>query len=228
MPTRLCNSGVDSNNESLIILNMITKTAPITLVSVFFSFLLVHQIFAGIEKKEEITIAFPAEVMAKVINDALPIGIANEKTFSGMIWIESIDGLKLGDDKVSFSIKIRGENLGYKGNIRETPLVLNFGDVKLAFDCDASIRYDPVKNILFVKPEINDEKPDGQIFVPLLAALTRGREFPVEIQKLEPFIAKFGNNLITINMDISNIHTLKNILLIGMTPTVRKSPPTPR
>jgi hypothetical protein len=207
---------------------MTKKTGPITLIALLFSFLLVHQIFAGIEKKDEITIAVPAEVMAKVINDALPIGIKKEKAFSGLIWIVSVDRLKLGDDKVSFSIEIRGENLGYKGNIRETPLVLNFGDVKLAFDCRASIRFDPVKNILYVKPEINDEKPDGQIFVPMLAALTRGREFPVEIQKIKPFIAEFSNNSITINMDISNIHTLNNMLFIGMTPTVEKNPPVSR
>jgi len=207
---------------------MIKKLALITLVSVFFSLLLVHPIFARIENRDEITIAVPAEVMAKVINDALPIGIAKEKAFSGVLWIESVDRLILGGDKVSFSIKIRGENLGYKGNIRDTPLVLNFGDVKLAFDCHASIRYDPVKNLLYVKAEINDEKPDGQIFVPLLAALTRGREFPVEIQKIQPFIAEFSNNSITINMDISNIHILNNMLFIGMTPTVEKSPPVSR
>jgi hypothetical protein len=55
----------------------------------------------------------------------------------------------------------------------------------------------------------------------LLAALTRGREFPVEIQKIQPFIAEFSNNSITINMDISNIYMHKNMLFIGMTPTVK-------
>ena len=203
---------------------MSKKAGHILLILSFFSLLLVHQIFAGIENRDEITIAIPAEVMANVINDALPVGITQEKTFSGVIWIETIDGLKLGDDKVSFSVAMRGENLGYRGKIGKTPLVLNFGDAKLAFDCDAAIRYDQAKSILYVTPEINGDKADERIFVPLLAALTRGREFPIEIQKLEPIIAKFSNNLLTINMDISSITMRDNMLIIGMRPTVKNSP----
>jgi len=169
------------------------------------------------------TIVIPEELMTEFINDTLPIKIERKTSFSGVIWIESIDRLKLGNDKISFSIDMHGENIGYKRKIGKRPMELEFGDVRLSFKCEASIRYDRERNVLFVRPEVIQENTDEQVLVPLLSALIEGREFPIEIQQLESIVTKIGDKSLTIDMDISNIFTLDSILFIGIRPKVREN-----
>ena len=90
--------------------------------------LLGPQLSNGELKKEEMTIAIPQELMTEFINDTLPIKIERKTSFSGVIWIESIDRLKLGNDKISFSVDMHGENIGYKRKIGKRPMELEFGD----------------------------------------------------------------------------------------------------
>ena len=193
------------------------------ILAVLLSMLILYSL-AIANRKNEITIAVPAELMAKIINDALPIEIAKKKEISGAIWIQSIDKLKLGNDKISFFMKMHGEDVEYTGKIGKTPVVLSFGTIDLAFNCDTSLRYDSEENILYVKPEIITEETEQETLALLLAALVSGQEFPLEIQKLKPIIAKLGNAALTINMNISNIYTLNDVLIIGIKPTVTKSP----
>ena len=184
--------------------------------------LLGPQLSNGELKKEEMTIAIPQELMTEFINDTLPIKIERKTSFSGVIWIESIDRLKLGNDKISFSVDMHGENIGYKRKIGKRPMELEFGDVRLSFECEASIRYDKERNVLFVRPEVIRESAEEQVLVPLLAALIEGREFPIEIQELESIVTKIGEKSLTIDMDISDIFTLDSILFIGIRPKVRE------
>ena len=205
--------------------NMTRKTYPIIFISIFCLTLLIPLTSTGELKKEEMTIAIPEQLMAEFINDTLPVKITRKKSFSGVIWIESVDRLKLGNDKISFSMKMHGENIGYNKKIGKRPVELNFGDVRLSFECEAAIRYDKGRNVLYVKPEIIQERAEEQALVPLLAALIEGREFPIEIQKLEPIITKIGDKSLIINMDISSIFTLDSILFIGIKPKVKESKP---
>ena len=202
---------------------MTKKVFPIIFILSFFATMLITPFSSGEFKKEEMTIAIPEELMVEFINDTLPVKITRKKSFSGVLWIESVDRLKLGNDKISFSMKIRGENIAYNKKIGKRPLELNFGDVRLAFDCEAAIRFDKGRNILYVRPEIIQEKTEEQGLVPLLAALIEGREFPIEIQELEPIITRIGDKSLTINMDISSIFTLNRILFIGLRPKVKEN-----
>jgi hypothetical protein len=203
--------------------DMLRRKTWFTFVSIFCVILLGPQWATGELKKEEVTIAVPQELMTEFINDTLPIKIERKTSFSGVIWIESIDRLKLGNDKISFSVAIHGENFGYKKKIGKRPVELEFGDVRLSFECEASIRYDKERNILFVMPEVIQERAEEQALVPLLAALIEGREFPIEVQELESIVTKIGNKSLTIDMDISNIFTLDSILFIGIRPKIREN-----
>jgi hypothetical protein len=204
---------------------MAKKTYLTIFISIFCATLLLPHYSTGELKKEEMTIAIPEELMAEFINDTLPVKITRKKSFSGVIWIESVDRLKLGNDKISFSMKMHGENIGYNKKIGKRPIELNFGDVRLSFECEASIRYDKGRNVLYVRPEIIQERAEEQALVPLLAALIEGREFPIEIQELKPIITKIGDKSLTINMDISSIFTLDGILFIGIRPKVEENKP---
>lgn len=185
--------------------------------------ILVSYSLAFANKKSEITISVPAKSITEIINKTLPIEITKKKDISGVIWIESIDKLKLGNNKISFFMKMRGENVAYTAKIGNTPLLLNFGNINLALNCDASLRYDRKKNILYVKPVIIQEEKGKEGLALLLNALAGGAEFPLEIQKLKPIIAKFGKDILTVNMKISNIYTSSGVLFIKIKPKVKKT-----
>lgn len=175
------------------------------------------------DTKSEITVSIPAKSITEIINKTLPIEITNKKDISGVIWIESIDKLKLGNNKISFFMKMRGEDIAYTAKIGKTPMSLNFGNINLAVNCNASLRYDRKKNILYVKPVMIQEKKGKEGLAVLVNALAGGAEFPLEIQKLKPIIAKFGNDILTVNLKISDIHTLSGVLFIKIMPKAKKS-----
>lgn len=196
------------------------RIPDIICASIFCLSLFVPYSFATTDEKDEITIVIPARVMAKFINDALPIKITRTKKFSGVIWIKSVDKLKLEIDKVSFSVNIYGEDIKYTGKIGDLSMSLSFGNIDTSFDCDASIRYDKEKSILYIRPKIVERRNKNKILLRLLAELI-DKEYPVEIQKLKPIVTRFGDKSVTIDMDISNVYAVHNRLLIGISPGVK-------
>lgn len=199
------------------------KIANIIFISIFCFLLFIPYSSATTDKNNGITIVIPAKVVAKFINDVLPIEITRHKGFSGIIWVKSIDKLKLGINKVSFSVNMCGKDVKYTGKIGNLSTSLSFGNIDISFNCEASIRYDKEKNILYVRPKIMDKRNGNELLWTLLAALMNDEEHPVEIQKLKPIITEFSNKTVTINMDISNVYTVNNRLFIGIRPTLEKN-----
>ena len=175
---------------------------------------------AASDKKNEITIVIPARVIATFINDVLPIKISKGKKFSGAIWVKSVDKLQLEINKVSFSVTIYGEDIKYTGKIGKLSTSLSLGTIDTSFSCDASIRYDREKNILYIRPKIVERGNRNRLLLPLLLQVI-DKEYPVEVQKLKPIITKFGDKSATIDMDISNVYTVHDRLLIAVRPRVR-------
>ncbi|MDP6807947.1 MAG: hypothetical protein QGH96_09600 [Desulfobacterales bacterium] len=65
-------------------------------------FLLSSWALAEIEKKNEITIVIPEKVIERLISDTLPVEITVVKKLSGTIWVQSIDKVNLGKNKIFF------------------------------------------------------------------------------------------------------------------------------
>ena len=199
------------------------KIASIIFASLFCFSLFIPSLSATIDKKNEITIVIPAMVVAGFINEVLPIEITKNKGFSGIIWVRSIDKVKLGMNKASFSVNMRGEDIKYIGKIGKLSTSVSLGNIDISSDCEASIRYDKEKSILFLKPKIIEKRNGNKFLWPLLAAIINDKEYPVEIQKLKPIITEFSSKTVTINMDISDVYTVNNRLFIGIRPTLEKS-----
>jgi len=157
--------------------------------------------------------------MAGFINDVLPIKITTGREFSGAIWIKSIDTLNFEIDKVSFRASLYGEDIKYTGKIGNLSASLTLGTIDTSLDCDASLRYDRGKRILYVRPKITERGNRNRILVRLLAELM-DKEYPVEIKKLTPLVTRFGDKSVTIAMDITNVYAVHNRLLIGVRPRV--------
>jgi hypothetical protein len=184
------------------------------------SFLLVHS-YAATDKNNEITIVIPARVLQGFINEVLPVEITTNKKVSGVLWIRSIEDLRLGLDKLWFTATIHGENIAYKGKIGGLPANLRFGAIDSTLHCEASIRYDSKKGLLYVRLKVVEEGKKGDILWLLLVSILSEGEYPVEIQKLKPIAARFSNKTVQIDMDISNIYTTNDRLFIVLRPSVR-------
>ncbi|MBW2076457.1 MAG: hypothetical protein DRG87_07590 [Deltaproteobacteria bacterium] len=184
------------------------------------SFLLV-QAYAATDKHNEVTIVIPAKVLQGFINEVLPVEITPKKKVSGVLWIQSIEGLRLGLDKLWFTVTIHGDNIAYKGKIGGLPADLRFGALESTLNCEASIRYDTKKGLLYVRPKVVEEGKKGDILWLLLVSILSEGEYPVEVQKLKPIAARFSDKTVEIDMDISNIYTTNDRLFIALQPTVK-------
>ncbi len=192
-----------------------TIVAMVICVSFFFV-----NSYAATEKDNEITIVIPGGVLQEFINEVLPVEITTHERISGVLWIRSIKNLKLGLDKVWFTAAIHGENIAYSGKIGGLPANLRFGAIDSTLNCEASIRYDSAKRLLYVRPKVVEEGKKGDVLSLVLVPLLSGREYPVEVQELKPIAARFSNKTVEINMDIINIYTTNDRLFIALKPSV--------
>jgi len=177
--------------------------------------------YAASDKDREITLVVPERVLQEFINEVLPVELTAHEKVSGILWIRSIEDLRLGLDKVWFTATIHGENIAYKGSVGGIPANLRFGALDSTLHCEATIRYDGEKRLLYVRPKIVEEGKKGDVLWILLVALFSEREYPVEIQKLKPIATQFSDKKVEIDMDISRIYTANGRLLIGVRPTVK-------
>ncbi len=63
------------------------------------------------------------------------------------------------------------------------------------------------------------------MITPILMALFNQMEYPIQIKKPEPITTQLGKNALVIHLEISNISTRKNRLLIEVSPDLKKTAP---
>jgi len=177
---------------------------------------------AGIEKKNEITMVIPEKVIESLIRDTLPVEITTVKNLSGTIWVQSIDKVSLGKNKIFFSAHLLGKEVKYTDKIGNVSATVAFGNIDLFFDFDTMIRYDKGKQILYLKPKITSNADEDVVLTHLVKTLTGDSEYPVEIQRLKSFATKIGKTQLMINIDISNIYTSNHQLIIKIKPKATK------
>jgi hypothetical protein len=168
---------------------------------------------------DEISITIPRSVIINFIRAALPLNLENGPYLKGNVWIQTIDQVKIGSDKVEFKMTIQGKNLKFQTHLGKQVLLLDIGNLNSVFSCDASIRYDASKRLLFITPNIvqkpNEKDADQYVanFLQMLS-LANGRAYPIEIQKVQHLVTKIGGNPLNIDIDITHISTEKNTVFI--------------
>jgi len=168
---------------------------------------------------DEISITIPRSVIINFIRAALPLNLENGQYLKGDVWIQTIDQVKIGSDKIEFKMMIQGKNLKFQTHLGKQELLLDIGNFNSVFSCDASIRYDVSKRLLYITPNIvqkPNEKDANQYVANLLQmlSLANGRAYPIEIQKIQHLVTKIGGNPLNIDIDITHISTEKNTVFI--------------
>ncbi len=187
--------------------------------------LIATPLFANAKPPPRATLVLPAKTLSALITDALPIPIDTNKRISGRIWINDVKNLKLGKNSASAKIRLTGKKIKYTEKIGGLSTSLSFGDVDVFFDCQATIRYDKKKGLLYIKPTIFPGNNKKDMITPILMALFNQMEYPIQIKKPEPITTQLGKNTLVIHLEISNISTLKNRLLIEISPDLKKTAP---
>ncbi|MDM8553695.1 hypothetical protein QUF75_03060 [Desulfococcaceae bacterium HSG7] len=175
----------------------------------------------------DISITVPLNVIANVIKATLPLNIEKGQYLKGALWVHTIDHIKIGSDKVTFNMNIRGKNIKFETQLGNQPLLMDIGNIDAAFNCNATLRYDASKRLLYITPHIlqtQDAKKSDQKAANLLQllSLANGVEYPIEINKIQPLVTQISDAQLNIDMDITNIHTEKDKILISIRPKVKK------
>ena len=187
--------------------------------------------YAQTGSPDEISITIPRNVIINFIKAALPLNLENGPYLKGDVWIQAIDQVKITSNRVEFEMMIQGKDLKVETHLGKKVMFFDIGNLNAAFSCDASIRYDASKRLLYFTPNIL-QKPNGKdgndadqfsaILLQMLA-LANGTEYPVEIQEIQPFVTKIAEDYFNIDINITNISTGKDTVLIRGLPKFKKT-----
>ena len=180
------------------------------------------------EKKNinAVTVVVPAESIAHFIKPLLPYKIDFGENFSGLIWVNSIEDIRIENNRIFFSTHIYGKDIKYVTKVQKRDISLILGGINLHNNWQASLRFDKSKKKLFIKPRIENssnekELSQGDILLNELFIALSDMEYPIDVNDLKPISAEFNNKVLTIDMSISDIYTENDKLFIDIIPTSR-------
>ncbi len=175
--------------------------------------------------KEPIRLTIPQSVITEVTRALLPIHIdTHSKSVDGDITIINISELKLTDGHLACRLRLGGNNLALLTEIAGHEIRLKVGSIELDVSTDAALRFDIKKQILYLKPIIKDvagsgSGANGEIGKALIAMLD-GKEFPINMQQLDPLVAETGAKTVTIDTKIVNIEAKRKSLQLSLHPVI--------
>ena len=195
-----------------------------TLLSTLLFFFLAGSLSYATTSQEQITMNLPVSIVQSAADKSLPLTFRmDSKALLGTISIDKIEDLKFLKDKLSSHITMSGHDLRIVTSIAGHDLKMKLGNVTMSFQCDATIRFDAAKQILFIRPIItslkssNDQATD---VASTIALLFNNRELPLQIEKLKPLVANTGNKLLNISMNTNNIELQPDSLLVSISPII--------
>jgi hypothetical protein len=183
------------------------------------------QIGAG---EQVVTITMPAEILRQTISDSLPIPIEPQNHYmEGTIVFDSLEKLQINEKSIFLQGVVLGRDIVMNTKIAGQNIKMELGSVKLPVTCELFLRFDKQKKILFITPvfpkaEKKDSVDSSDILQPLLSSLA-GKEYPVSLDSMEPFLFKVGTRDIPVKLVPDDIQTMKGTMVIKMIPRVTKS-----
>ncbi len=184
--------------------------------------------YAQTGSPDEISITIPHNVISNFIRAALPLKLENGPYLKGNVWIQTIDQVKITSNKIELEMIIQGKDLKVETHLGKKVMFFDIGNLNAAFSCDASIRYDASKRLLYITPNIlkkpneNDANQFSDSLLQVLS-LANGTEYPVEIKKVQPFVTKIGEDYFNIDIDITHISTERGAVLIRGLPKFKRT-----
>ena len=175
--------------------------------------------------EEPIRLSIPQSVITQVTRALLPIKIdTHSKSVAGDITIINISNLQLTNGHLACRLHLGGNNLALLTEIAGHEIRLKVGSIELDVSTNAALRFDVEKQILYIKPIIKNvagsgSGANGEIGKALIAMLN-GREFPINMQQLDPLVAEAGAKTVTIDTKIVNIEAKPKTIQLSLHPAI--------
>ncbi len=174
---------------------------------------------------QHITMNLPESVLRTSLKKVLPLSFDTaSNTLKGTITIVEISNLSLKDQLLLCRLRLRADDLYVETKISSQVLKLKIGTIDTYFDSAIRLRFDPVKQTLYIRPTLKDLKSSHKTgkkdIGSTLLTLLNGKEFPITIQELEPLISIAKNKEVKIQLQIVDIRALKNSLQLSLTPLI--------
>lgn len=176
-------------------------------------------------KSEPITLTLPQSVISEAITASLPLEVdATSKTLQGSITIINISDIKLTDNHLACRLHLAGNQLQFLTEVAGHEIRLKVGSVEIDFKANSELRFDPKQQTLFIKPiieEVTSSKDAGGGDIGhALVSLLNAKEFPVNMQDIDPIIARTGAKTLTIKTRIADVKAKKERLQLYLTPKI--------
>jgi len=206
-------------------IKMMKRVSRLNIFCIFVFLVFASRSYPGDPKNDEITIVFPAQALSSAVRDILPIKLVPNDKISGDVWIDSVSDLKFEKNKVFCSMSLRGKGVKYTFYMQKAPVIVEIGDVDIALSLQGTFRFEKAHNRLYVTPTIvgDDTGPEKGSPVELLMSVLAGVEYPVEIHKVEPIIAKLSGQKIRIEISLLDIFSDDNKLFFTVRPKTAKT-----
>jgi hypothetical protein len=185
--------------------------------------------YADAKSPKPITVTIPVEAVNHMMEGVLPFEIPMGQNFSGALWIQTIEKLKIGKNSVTFFMRVLGKDIEFSTKIGSQVLNLKFGEANVSSNSEASFRYDKEKKLLFIIPRINEfigaEKAGeaGEVLMPLLEGLSN-IEYAVDLKKIEPLKGELQNEILLVYFDIVDIYSENNQFYVKIIPSTETTP----
>ncbi len=189
------------------------------------------QAFAETANSQPITITVPEETIRHIIGDLLPYEIPMGENFSGALWVQTIDRLKIGTNHVVFLMTVLGKEVAFSTKIGKHDLHVKFGEAHVSCICEASFQYDKGKKIFTITPQIKEfidadqAGQAGEVLILLLKGLSN-IEYDFDLGKIDPLRTELQEKILTIHFDIFDIYTENNQVFVKIIPSVAKDEKT--
>ncbi len=178
--------------------------------------------------QKAITITLPDTVIEEMIQKTLPVNIPlKSQAILGSVSVDAIKNVQLGQDKITGKVTLTGHDIHLITNLLGHNLRMKIGSLTMSFLCDAVIRFDPKKQILFIKPTIKELHSSDQAkteAASLIAQLFNNQEFPLELNKLQPISADLGEKTLHITIHPHTILVKPGKIELATIPKIKTSP----
>ena len=175
--------------------------------------------------EEPIRLTIPQSVITQVTRALLPIKIdTHSKSINGDITIINISNLELSAGRLACRLHLAGNNLALLTEIAGHEIRLKVGAIELDVSTDAALRFDAKEQVLYIKPIVKNMAGNGnggnEEIGQALIAMLNGREFPINMQQLDPLVADAGVKTVTIATKIVNIEAQPKSIQLSLHPVI--------
>ena len=188
------------------------------------SILLLPATLSATTAPQAMYVSIPGPTIQDIIQKLLPLPIEHKgSAFTGTVTLDELDSLKIKNNLITVKGRVSGKNMAMFTRIGGRNIKLKVGSMTLPVNCDLSLRFDNLKQILYVTPHFNDPgqvtSHSAKTLLPLLNSLSN-REYPLNFSRINPFRAQVGSKDFAFKLKPITMKIQKNKLVLQVVPQI--------